>query len=257
VITACTATHGGGIHCGTGSSPTIRNCAIVGNATTEDAGGIYCYHGSTPTIVNCTIGGNSAPVASGLVCDSYEQENPNTVEIVNCILWNGGDEIGNYDNSSITITHSVVEGGWTGEGNIGDDPLFVDPEDGDCHLRPCSPCIDAANNEAVPADVSDLDGDGDTDEPLPYDLDGHPRFVDDPHMSDTGYGTPPIVDMGAYEFQADCPGDLDGDRDVDQADLGILLAAWGTTADGDLDCDGDTDQSDLGILLANWGETCP
>jgi hypothetical protein len=27
--------------------------------------------------------------------------------------------------------------------------------------------------------------------------------------------------------------------------------------DGDLDGDGDTDQSDLGILLAHWGEVCP
>ncbi|MFG0253272.1 MAG: laminin B domain-containing protein, partial [Phycisphaerales bacterium JB038] len=46
-----------------------------------------------------------------------------------------------------------------------------------------------------------------------------------------------------------CVGDLDGDGDTDQADLGILLAAYGLTADGDLNADGTTDQSDLGILL--------
>jgi len=52
-----------------------------------------------------------------------------------------------------------------------------------------------------------------------------------------------------------CAGDLDGDNDTDQADLGILLADWGCTADcsGDLDGDDDTDQADLGILLADWG----
>lgn len=52
------------------------------------------------------------------------------------------------------------------------------------------------------------------------------------------------------------PGDLDGDGDVDHADLGILLADWGCTGGdcpGDCDGDGDTDQSDLGILLSNWG----
>jgi glucose/arabinose dehydrogenase/plastocyanin len=49
------------------------------------------------------------------------------------------------------------------------------------------------------------------------------------------------------------PGDLDGDGDVDQADLGILLAAFNSDAGGDLDGDGDTDQADLGILLANFG----
>ena len=45
------------------------------------------------------------------------------------------------------------------------------------------------------------------------------------------------------------PGDLNGDGCVDQADLGILLAAYQHNADGDIDGDGDTDQSDLGILL--------
>ncbi|MFG0252649.1 MAG: hypothetical protein ACF8NJ_07255, partial [Phycisphaerales bacterium JB038] len=50
-----------------------------------------------------------------------------------------------------------------------------------------------------------------------------------------------------------CPGDLDGDDDTDQSDLGILLAAFDLNGNGDLDGDGDTDQSDLGILLADFG----
>jgi Tol biopolymer transport system component len=55
-----------------------------------------------------------------------------------------------------------------------------------------------------------------------------------------------------------CPGDLDGDLDTDQADLGILLADWGCDdpvngCEGDLNGDDKTDQSDLGILLADWG----
>ncbi len=50
-----------------------------------------------------------------------------------------------------------------------------------------------------------------------------------------------------------CDGDLDGDGDTDQSDLGILLAAYNLGGDGDLDGDGDTDQSDLGILLADYG----
>ncbi|MCK4872261.1 MAG: hypothetical protein KAS72_06015 [Phycisphaerales bacterium] len=50
-----------------------------------------------------------------------------------------------------------------------------------------------------------------------------------------------------------CVGDLDGDGDTDQSDLGILLGAYGTSGAGDLDGDGDTDQSDLGILLGDYG----
>ena len=33
------------------------------------------------------------------------------------------------------------------------------------------------------------------------DLLGFPRFVDIPSVPDTGSGSPPIVDMGAYEAQ--------------------------------------------------------
>ncbi len=58
------------------------------------------------------------------------------------------------------------------------------------------------------------------------------------------------------ECEADCTGDLDGDGDVDQADLGILLAAYNNDAGGDLDSDGDTDQADLGALLGNYGADC-
>ena len=59
----------------------------------------------------------------------------------------------------------------------------------------------------------------------------------------------------------DLPGDLDGDCDVDLADLAILLAHYGTTSgadpeDGDLDGDGDVDLGDLAVLLANYGTEC-
>jgi hypothetical protein len=45
---------------------------------------------------------------------------------------------------------------------------------------------------------------------------------------------------------------------IDAADLAVLLAAWGSTAQGagptsDLDCDGLVGASDLAILLTSWG----
>jgi hypothetical protein len=62
--------------------------------------------------------------------------------------------------------------------------------------------------------------------------------------------------VSAYDCESECVGDLDGDGDTDQADLGVLLADWNCTGGncpGDADGDGDTDQQDLGILLADWG----
>jgi len=53
------------------------------------------------------------------------------------------------------------------------------------------------------------------------------------------------------------PGDLDGDCDVDLADLAILLSSFGTNAGGDIDGDGDTDLADLAIILSNFGTACP
>ncbi len=54
-----------------------------------------------------------------------------------------------------------------------------------------------------------------------------------------------------------CQGDLNGDRIVNEADLGILLSAWLNSACGDLNRDGLSSEPDLGILLANWQVTCP
>ncbi|MDY7108618.1 MAG: sialidase family protein [Planctomycetota bacterium] len=54
-------------------------------------------------------------------------------------------------------------------------------------------------------------------------------------------------------------GDLDGDGEVDTADLLTLLANWGDCpgggepCPGDLDGDGDVDTADLLALLGNWG----
>ena len=49
-------------------------------------------------------------------------------------------------------------------------------------------------------------------------------FVDDVGMYDCGVGEPPVVDMGAYEFQGStCFGDIDFDGLIGIADLAELL----------------------------------
>ncbi len=70
-----------------------------------------------------------------------------------------------------------------------------------------------------------------------------------------------MVQLDVVEPQ-ECPGDLDGDGDIDLADLAQLLAHYGTTSgatyeDGDIDGDGDVDLADLAALLSVYGTTCP
>jgi hypothetical protein len=69
------------------------------------------------------------------------------------------------------------------------------------------------------------------------------------------------IEIWAVGMGPACPGDLDGDDDVDLADLSILLAHYGLTGgaeyeDGDLDGDGDVDLADLSALLAVYGTAC-
>jgi hypothetical protein len=119
--------------------------------------------------------------------------------------------------SASTVRYTCIQGctalcAIPENGNIADDPLFVDPvgpdgivgtADDDLRLTAGSPCIDAGDNGALPSDVYDLDGDGDTSEPTSIDLAGNARFLDDPDVLDTGSGGAsglPIVDLGAFEY---------------------------------------------------------
>jgi hypothetical protein len=125
-------------------------------------------------------------------------------------------------------------------------------EDDDLRLLPGSPCIDAGDNTAVPGSVT-------------TDLDGRPRFVDDPNCPDCWQlpgtcGDPPLVDMGAYEFQTGCPCDcgMPADGQVNVVDFLALIGDWGGS--GPCDCadggDGTVNVVDFLAMLGAWG-SCP
>jgi len=61
--------------------------------------------------------------------------------LTNSIIWGNSPEsiYLNTGNEEPVITYSDIEGGWEGEGNIDDDPLFNE----DYTLQEESPCIDA------------------------------------------------------------------------------------------------------------------
>ncbi len=243
-LTGCTfsgnsAHYGGGMQ-NISVSPTLTNCTFSGNAVDYDGGAVYNAQ-SSPTLTNCSLHDNSAAAGGGMY------NNTGSPTLTNCILWGNTAPTGaQIYGGTPTVKYSDVQGGWSGAGNIAADPLFVDAdgpdgipgtEDDNLRLSPGSPCIDAGTNGALPSDSADLDGDGDTTEPIPYDLDGSLRIVD----GDANGAA--VVDMGAYEYRVPC--DLDGDGDVDVDDYWIFVDAFGHSAGGpkynpacDLDGDG-------------------
>jgi polyhydroxybutyrate depolymerase len=58
-----------------------------------------------------------------------------------------------------------------------------------------------------------------------------------------------VIDCGGESI----PGDLNGDDQVNGADLGLFLTRWGTNdSDADTNGNGSVEGADLGILLLNW-----
>ncbi|MHC4327530.1 MAG: right-handed parallel beta-helix repeat-containing protein [Planctomycetota bacterium] len=107
-----------------GGNATLTNCRFSGNLA-ESGGGIFNQN-STLILSNCTLADNSAS-GTGNALVSYS--GPNSLRLVNCIIWNGDNGILNSAvfESDIVITHSDVQGGWPGQGNFDVDPLFFEP----------------------------------------------------------------------------------------------------------------------------------
>jgi len=189
------------------SRAAIENNIIAGNTADGQGGGLS----GGGVIRNNTITGNSADLGGGLAyCRGT---------IRNCIIWRNVDNYGYQLAWSADPLHSCIEG-WIGggEGNIAQDPLFIDPdgpdndtdtyEDNDYHLSSSSPCIDVGTAEDAPD----------------HDIDGENR----PH----GAG----ADMGADEF---------ADTDEDG-----LPDYWERKYFGDLSDNGVTDSDSDGLTNA-------
>jgi hypothetical protein len=129
---------GGGMDNMIDSNPILANCIFSKNTAGDDGGGV-CNFASSPVLINCTFAQNSAEngnaIGSDIVYDYYRID-PNNMELINCILWDGGIEIWNEYGSPTIITYCNIQGGkasifdpsktvFWGEGNIDVDPLFV------------------------------------------------------------------------------------------------------------------------------------
>ena len=213
---------GGGIYSSYSSSVTLTNCVFTNN-TTRFGGGIYSSYSSV-TLTNCVFTNNTASEDGG----GIDSDSQSSLTLINCVLWqnktNGMRGHGLYSNKSwkTHVLEDAVESAYPGDPNAqkivyqpnlnilqgweGDirafdaDPLFTNidnpigpdgiwfTEDDGLRVLTGSPAIDAGYNESLPADTSDLDNDGNTTEPIPYDALGKARRIG------------ANVDIGAYEF---------------------------------------------------------
>lgn len=209
----------------------LANCIFNSNTALYAGGSLYCPGPFSVTIIGCTFHNNTAPEqkSGAIFAGSVD------INIASCIFWPNAsqldaDEIFILPDTTCNVSFSDIRGGYQGFGNIDADPLFADPQNDDFTLSTGSPCIDAGSN-LLPDDSLDLDGDGDTSEKLPIDINGDPGFMQVPAVADTGWsaGTGlPIADMGACEAPGVLPiaGDINIDGQVNMKDLAILAEHW-------------------------------
>lgn len=146
---------GGGAQ-GSSGNMIFVNCVFSGNQCNYRGGAAY---GSV--LVNCTIVGNNGGV-DGL----------DSCKLTNCIAYyNAYDDGEGSGDNNIFNTCCLGSLPYFGNNIITNPPLFVNTN-GDYHLMPASPCVNAGTNSIVTTAT---------------DLDGNPRIVN---------GT---VDLGAYE----------------------------------------------------------
>jgi len=170
----------------------VTNCVFYGNGSAQAYSTVGVYS-TMATFVNCTFFGNRGHWNGTLNLWGSD------VSIANSIFF--GDTLPEIiaSGSTLRVTHSNVAGGLPpgaidGGGNISVDPKFVSASKNPAVCAPnlrllsSSPCIDAGDSTALPPEVV-------------TDIDGFPRRADHPCAGDTGTGGPPVVDMGAYEFQ--------------------------------------------------------
>jgi hypothetical protein len=133
---------------------TIEGCTFVGNSAVAFGGALATGKMSDVAVTRCTFYGNSA--AWGGVFAGGEIE----VDFDNCILAFSTDgEAITCETTQMNLTccdlYGNADGDWVGciadqygvNGNISEDPLFCNPENGDLTLQSDSPC--AAENNPV------------------------------------------------------------------------------------------------------------
>ncbi|MGD8501438.1 MAG: right-handed parallel beta-helix repeat-containing protein, partial [Phycisphaerales bacterium] len=264
-----TANSGAGFELYSGGNPTVANCSIVANGgagfemRVRKAGRFSYYNfpqiansiiaangehgifGDFPTITNCTIVGN----LHGGIYDSRPT-------VANSIIYYNGDgpDAAQIVDSTGTVTYSNVQGSWPGTGNMDADPCFVDPDNGDYHLKSQAGRWDPNSKTWVQDDVSSpcIDA-GEPDSCIGF----------EPHPNSS------VINMGAYggTAQASLSPSGVGCISPDHPDYDEWMefgapACWchKRQCHGDADCKSQGTEeywvstNDLDILIAAWNK---
>lgn len=138
------------------SGAVIKNNILAYHSGGEDYGGgtIWCTgSGTDPKVIENNTIVNNVSTNGGAI-----RMGASTVTILNSIFWsntiNGDPQI---NGGAAVVSYSNVEGGFSGTGNIDEDPLF---ETSNYILSDLSPCIDSGNPDSIYYDPEDLDNPG-------------------------------------------------------------------------------------------------
>ena len=188
--------NGGGIN-SYNSTIKVTNTLLIGNTAGGNYGGGIFSNSSTVTLTNSGLNANeSAQFGGGFYAFS------GIPAIINSIFWeNISANQGEISPEWLPVSYSLVEGGYSGEGNISSVPNFIkipnpgldsdwgtsDDDYGDLNLKPNSPAIDKGSNALLPQDMLDLDQDENVTEIIPYDMNWEARI------------SGKSVDIGPYE----------------------------------------------------------
>lgn len=235
IILENSAARHGGVMCEESSSMTLNNCIIAKNSTNIGDGGVFCGVNSSMIITNCTITENSA--GSGYRAVLCWEDSSLTV--TNSIIWGNTAPQGGQimvEEGTITINYSNVCGGQTGvtvkggtlnwgQGNINTDPNFVDPVNDDYHIMSQAGRWDSNNQLWIQDNITSpcIDA-GDPMGPIGWEPFPNGGFVNmgayggTPEASRTYFGEPICETIVA--------GDINGDGQVNQADLEIMALHW-------------------------------